>query len=651
MSIRQLRKELSEEYVSKKITNGIDVSAKAMEYFLKDDGAKSSIEAKINSLQADIDPIKAERSQGKDPEALKEVSKGNISKLEKEREALKKLEKAQKDEKEFSEKISNTTEASSKEAYQKELVKAREQKADATNELLQMPGSTYVMNFTIKGTTINNESIPGKLESLNKGIAEERNKINAIDKKLELEKNGPQQVENLKLLLDSNPKEYLQRLVSDGIDRGMSKLNENLSKMSEDELRKFISQNQEIFAQAGKVMDQLGEYIAKSIEDDKKAEKLSKKVHHELPETLRDSTAKFFGEAFGVKTSTDISKERQNLAIRSAEKFVTGGYEAWETAGEVLAVVSAIGSIGNATRDMVGKKENEPYSAAVNSYIKNAGKNIENLKIKAGLTEKKGEGKKAETVKDEAKEETIKAAAPQEKEKKSRINYVHDYGWTEREMATWKREYRLYIKVNSFAMDAVKNLGSYAKFEEQMNKHELKIEDARIIYTEVMLAKAEHDLKEDKKEKNHFNVSIKKLYEDFNNGEKNKEEVTQLMYALDLSYEAAKNAAAAKAKISNNKNDMELLEKAIKIDAALNLWIKDESTYEYERLLKELKELNEKERERLYNLLRGISTKVAKAPSSGEDGSSSAGQATTTKVGTSKATAANLLMPGHDIRR
>jgi hypothetical protein len=518
------------------------------------------------------------------------------------------------------------------------------------------------MNFTLKGTTINNENIPDKLESLNKEIVEERNKINAIDKKLELEKNGPQQVEDLKLLLDSNPKEYLQRLVSDGIDLGMSKLKENLSKKSEDELRIFISQNQEIFAQAGKVMDQLGKYIAESIEDDKKAEKLSKKVHHELPETLRDSTAKFFGEAFGVKTSTDISKERQNLAIRSAEKFVTGGYEAWETAGEVLAVVSAIGSIGNATRDTVGKKENEPYSAAVNSYIKNAGKNIENLKIKAGLIEKKEEEKKAEAVtegaqskgaqKEESKKEEEKKEASATASKNGRINYVDTYGWTEKEMTIWVREYRLYIKVNGFAMDAIKNIEGYAEFEEKMSKHKLHIKDARKIYAEVMLAKAENDLKIDKKEENHFNISIKKLYEDFKKGKKDEEEVIQLMYAVDLSYEAAKRAEAVKQKISNNKEDMELLEKAIKINTTLSLWITHESVYEYERLLKELKEFNEKERERMYSLLRGVSDKVAKAPSSGESSSSlSAGQATTTEEEDSKTTASNLNIPRHILRR
>jgi hypothetical protein len=88
----------------------------------------------------------------------------------------------------------------------------------------------------------------------------------------------------------------------------------------------------------------------------------------------------------------------------------------------------------------------------------------------------------------------------------------------------------------------------------------------------------------------------------------------------------------------------------------------DESKYEYKKLLEELKELNEKERERLYRLLRNKKEPVAPSPDATEALNASAGGNAATKGGTTteiNATATNtantastnLPPPGIGLRR
>ncbi|MEM0149872.1 MAG: hypothetical protein QXW10_03185, partial [Candidatus Micrarchaeaceae archaeon] len=110
---------------------------------------------------------------------------------------------------------------------------------------------------------------------------------------------------------------------------------------------------------------------------------------------------------------------------------------------------------------------------------------------------------------------------------------------------------------------------------------------------------------------------IKKLYGELKSGSRDAKEVTEMMYSIDLAYEVSARYEIKEGEpIKDVKDavDVAVLRKAYKIDRTLMGWITDESQYEYKKLLKELKELSDKERAQLYMLLRNKERIVVKPP-------------------------------------
>ncbi len=459
-----------------------------------------------------------------------------------------------------------------------------------------------------------------------------------LEKDYEIATNGKDMALALsKILMDpeKNIREAVNNAMMDSINKSIAAMVNKMGFMEEKEIYKMLTDNAMFNEKADVIKRDMESITGKIKEFDDLTEIQKRKLERELATKISERLPGRLGKG-RVKSSVEIGEERDNMIsgiLNGIFDISSNGIKVKDKMQEVATNLAEIYVLGEAQRQAraLGASETHPYAKAVKNIRDNLSKYVEDIDAKLNLTAKAG-APKVESAVEKRSESTAKTTNTTTGSK--HISYVTEYGWSQKDMKDWIKEYEAYTKANIFAAEASKKIEGYSKFEEQMQNSKLKIEDARLIYAEVMLAKAEHDFS-DKKEQNHFNSTIKNLYDDFKKGtsDESRKEVTQIMYALDLAYEAKNNEVALREKVKGNKADSELLEKAISINEEMKIWLQGGKQYEYNELLKRLEKLNRDERERLYRLMRGLPTKaerVISPPENNVNGSSATIEASST---------------------